>query len=55
MASASLPLYFLFFPLAGPVWGDLFRFWLCGLHLLPVVVIAMVVRLNDQSQAAAHA
>lgn len=52
VASASLPTYFLFFPLAGPVWGDLFRFWLCGLHLLPVVVIAMAIRSNSRKHTA---
>lgn len=41
-ATAALPGYFLFFPLAGPVTGDLYRFWLSGLHLLPVIALLFV-------------
>lgn len=40
VASASLPAYFLFFPMAAPPSGDVFRFWLSGLHLLPVLAVA---------------
>jgi hypothetical protein len=43
-ATAALPCYFLFFPLAGTVSGDLYRFWLSGLHVLPVIIIALAMR-----------
>ena len=41
VATAALPIYFLFFPLAEAGAGDLYRFWLSDLHLLPVVVVLM--------------
>lgn len=47
-ASSSLAAYFLFFPLAGPIWGDLFGFWLSGLHLAPVVVISLMNRAHKR-------
>lgn len=43
VATASLPTYFLFFPLAGPVWGDVYRYWLSGLHLIPVAIVAAMI------------
>ena len=43
-ASAALPFYFLFFPLAGTPLGDLHRYWLSGLHLLPVIIVALLMR-----------
>jgi hypothetical protein len=51
-ASAALPAYFLFFPLAGTPWGDLFRYWLSGLHLLPVVLVAVAMGRQRQVQTA---
>jgi uncharacterized membrane protein len=51
-ASASLPAYFLFFPLAGTPLGDLFRYWLSGLHLLPVVLVAFAMGRQRQVQTA---
>jgi alpha-1,6-mannosyltransferase len=45
-ATAALPTYFLFFPMAGTAWGDVYRYGLSGLHLLPVVVIALLVWLR---------
>ena len=42
VATAALPSYFLFFPLAGSGTGDLYRYWLSGLHLLPVVVVLVL-------------
>jgi hypothetical protein len=51
-ASASLPAYFLFFPLAGTPWSDLFRYWLSGLHLLPVVLVALAMGRQRRVQTA---
>jgi alpha-1,6-mannosyltransferase len=42
-ASAALPSYFLFFPLAERGLGDLFRFGLSGLHLVPVLLISACI------------
>ncbi len=44
VATAALPSYFLFFPLAGTANGDLFPFWLSGLHLLPVIAVLLAQR-----------
>jgi alpha-1,6-mannosyltransferase len=44
VATAALPSYFLFFPLAESGAVDLFRYWLSGLHLLPVVVVLILQR-----------
>jgi hypothetical protein len=43
VATASLPSYFLFFPMTGTEWWDVYRFGLSGLHLLPVVVVALLM------------
>lgn len=40
-ATAALPTYYLFFPLAEAGWRDTFRFGVSGLHLLPVVAIGI--------------
>jgi hypothetical protein len=42
-ATAALPTYFLFFPMAGTAWGDVYRYGFSGLHLVPVLVITLVL------------
>jgi len=48
MASVSLPVYYLFFPLAATGRADYFQLGLAFIHVLPVLVAAVAAKLRRQ-------
>lgn len=52
-ATVGLPIYYLFFPLAAAGLRDVHGYGLAALHLLPVFVMAILVRINPKSEALA--
>lgn len=50
LASATLPIYYVFFPLAAAGDGNLHRYWLAGLHVMPVLAALVFARLRNAAE-----